>query len=230
MINSLAQQYLENYIQQTKSILQTYLQKKIKESMRIGEVPAEVLENFAAIVQRGKKVRGALVVLGYELAGGKDLKAIYDASLFIELFHTGVLIHDDIMDKDVMRRGLATIHTKLGVSLAICAGDVAFYLSWDKLLASNFSSEKLVKASKLYAQYVIRLIHGQAIDIKNFSLDQATENNILNILKYKTAEYTGVLPLLIGATLAGLEEPKKLNLLKEYGISQGWAFKYKITY
>lgn len=224
MTDTTAQQYLQTYIQETKPLFQNYLQKKIKESKRVGLFPAEVLASFSKIAEKGKKIRGALTVLGYELAGGKDLTSIYEASIFIELFHAAVLVHDDIMDKDVIRRGLPTMQTKFGVPLAICAGDAAFYLSWEKLLTSNFSSDRLLRASQLYTQYAIRLVHGQVLDVKNVSFSKMTENSILNILRFKTAEYTGVFPLLVGATLAGMKNKKKFDLLKEYGISLGWAF------
>ena len=221
---SLAQQYLKQYLQKTKPLFRAYLEKKMREAKRIGSLPAEVLKHFAAIAERGKKIRGALVVLGYQLAGGKDLVSIYDASLFIELFQAAILVHDDIMDKDVIRRGLPALHKKYGVPLGICAGDVAFYLSWEKLLSSNFSSDRLIRASQLYAQYVIRLAHGQVLDVKNLSFRKTSESTILNILRFKTAEYTGVLPLLVGATLGGMDDQKKLNSLKKFGLSLGWAF------
>src|SRR3989344_754246 len=227
MNNLLAMQYLENYNRQTKVLLRNYFKDKIKNAQKIGNLPGEVLNEFALIAERGKKIRGSLVVLGNQLAGGRDLSSIYDASLFIEIFHSGILVHDDIMDQDMLRRGLTTLHVKLGTSLAICAGDMAFYLAWEKLLSSRFPKDRLIMASQLYSEYVIRLIQGQILDINNISLNQLSNRNILNIFKYKTAEYSGALPLLIGAILGGTKDESRLERLKEYGISLGWAFQIK---
>lgn len=227
MANSLAEKFLKNYHRQTEVLLKNYFKNKIKDAQKIGSLSGEVLNEFALIAERGKKIRGSLVVLGYQLAGGKKLSSIYDASLFIEIFHSGILVHDDIMDQDILRRGLTTLHVKLGIPLAICAGDVAFYLAWEKLLNSRFPKDRLIMASQLYSEYVIRLIQGQILDVNNLSFNQLSNRNILDIFKYKTAEYTGVLPLLIGAILGGMKEESRLEQLKEYGISLGWAFQIK---
>ncbi len=231
MRRDLAKIYLSDYIKNTGSLFDSYLQKNIDEAKKIGLLPADLLKKFSETAKKGKKIRGALIVLGYQLAGGMDIESIYDASLFIELFHTGVLVHDDIMDEAEFRRGIPTIpkqYEKFGQntaeSLGICVGDLAFYLSWNKLLNSNFQPDRLVKVSKIYADHAINLVHGQVLDVTNSFAINSAEDNIFNIFKYKTAEYTGVLPLLVGATLAGMENKSKLAALKEYGLCLGWAF------
>ena len=227
MVDELALNYLENYRKKTHHLFESFFKTKIKEAKKVGNLPADLLKRFAKTATSGKKIRGALMVLGYEISNGDNLNAIYDASLFIELMHTGLLIHDDIMDNDDLRRGLPTLHKQynpehLGRSMAINAGDVAFYLSWEKLMNSNFSTDKLVLAGKIYSEYLTRVIYGQILDISN--LEIKSEDDILKVLRYKTAEYTGVFPLLVGAILGGMEDKKKLDLLKEYGLSLGWAF------
>jgi len=231
MDRSLAKQYLKEYSLKTDNLFKAYLQNKIKKAGFFGKINRKLLNKLTVLAKRGKRIRGALVVLGYQIAGGKDLKSIYETSLFIELFHTGILVHDDIMDKDNHRRGLITFHKEFGrinkhygQSVAICAGDLAMYLSWEKLLSGNFSKQNLVKASRIYADYVIRLAHGQVMDVSNINIKDITEEDIMKIIKYKTAEYTSVLPLLIGATLGGLSDKKKLQGLKDYGLFLGLAF------
>ena len=227
MVDELALNYLENYRKKTHHLFENFFKTKIKEAKKVGNFSADLLIRYAKTAILGKKIRGALMVLGYEIANGKDIKAIYDASLFIELMHTGLLIHDDIMDNDDLRRGLPALHKQynpeyLGRSMAINAGDVAFYLSWEKLMKSNFPTDKLVLAGKIYSEYLTRVIYGQTLDI--FNIEEKSEDDILNVLRYKTAEYTGIFPLLIGALLGGMNEGRKLKLLKEYGLSLGWAF------
>lgn len=238
--DKLAKQYLAEYLKKTNPLFEKYLQEKIKQAQSMGKIPGELVKNYAAMARRGKKIRGALIVLGYQIGGGKDLESIYDTSLFIELFHTGILAHDDFMDQDNLRRGLPTLHkqfeklgtkfklsvlsTHYGESMAVNAGDFAFYLSWQKLLNGNFSPERLLRAGKIYADYIICLAEGQALDISNVNFENITEQGILKVIRYKTAEYTGVLPLLVGATLAGMDNERKIQALRNYGLALGWAF------
>lgn len=231
--------FLVQYAKESEGILNEYFEKKINEAAEIGKLPAELLQLFQALATRGKRVRGALTVLGYEAAGGKDHDAILEASLAIEVFHAGILIQDDIMDNDDMRREMPAMHkqyeaigeklgvtnaAKFGESLAICIGDASFYLSWDLLLNSKFEEKAKLKASQFVAEYITRLVHGQILDIANVELNTTEEKNILNVIKHKTAEYTGVLPLLIGFALAGSHDEEKEEAFKKYGMALGNAF------
>lgn len=240
MNGDIGKQYLKDYLQKSDLLFEEYLQKKIAEAGKISKIPAELLKRFLETARRGKKIRGALVVLGYEAAGGINHQAIMDASLAIELFHAGILVHDDFMDEDSLRRGLPTIHKQFeeigraikvnttplhyGESMAVNAGDAAYYLSWEKLMACKFEAERLVEAGRIYAGYVIRVVHGQVLDITNTTIKSLTEEDILKVLKYKAAEYTGVLPLLFGAALTGEKNKKRLQAIKDYGLAFGWAF------
>lgn len=240
MSSDSANQYLNQYRENTNSLFDEFLKEKTKQANSIGKVPTQLVKKFADIAKRGKRIRGALVTLGYEVAGGRNKRAILDASIFIELFHTGVLVHDDLMDQDKLRRGQPTIHLQFAEygnrikakpssehfarSMAISSGDFAFYLSWEKLLTSKFPQKLLFKAANIYTNTALRLVHGQVLDISNTSIQLAKQKDILKMIQLKTAEYTGVLPLIIGATLADLKDNKKLQAIKNYGLALGWAF------
>ncbi len=106
---------------------------------------------------RGKMLRGCLVRLGYELAAGRapeagsrDAEAVAITGAAMELFQSGLLVHDDIMDRDRLRRGEPTLHVRYeeelersgyaepahhGEALGICAGDIAFFAAFDALAA-----------------------------------------------------------------------------------------------
>jgi geranylgeranyl diphosphate synthase type I len=236
----LGKSFLKSYIEKTDSRIVSYFERKIAEAMTVGDIPAKLLSSYVETVRRGKRIRGALVTLGYHLAGGKDEEAIIDASIAIELFHAGVLVHDDIMDRDNLRRGLPTMHKQFeklgnsigleedaehyGISQAINLADAAYYMSWQTLLESGFSNDNIVTAGKIYADYVLRVVHGQVLDVTNLAIRQTTEEKILNVLKYKTAEYTGVMPLLFGAALAGQTDKAVTDAIVKYGLAFGWAF------
>ncbi|OGK41695.1 hypothetical protein A2954_07505 [Candidatus Roizmanbacteria bacterium RIFCSPLOWO2_01_FULL_37_12] len=229
MKDNLVLSYLENYSKKTIPLFNYFFNAKKNEARKIGANPYDLLKQFIKTAILGKKIRGALMVLGFEIAGGKKLEAIYDASLFIELMHSGLLIHDDVMDNTDLRRGHPSLHKQyspehLGKSMAINAGDLAFYLSWEKLMNSNFPTERLILAGKIYSEFLTRVIYGQILDIVPDNNKTISKTNILSKLRYKTAEYTGVFPLLVGAILGGMKDEKKLRLLKEYGLALGWAF------
>lgn len=181
-----------------------------------------------------------MVTLGYQIAGGKIDNNLLEGSLFVELFHAGVLVHDDVQDRGDTRRGIPTLHKqfeseaeKLGVvidkyhygeSIAIDAGISAYFYSFDALLKSKFPSDRIIKTALIYSEYVQRVSDGQTLDITGLSSKKTDEKHVLTMLKLKSAEYTGVMPLLCGATLGGLENKKRLEALKNYGLCFGWAF------
>jgi len=233
MAKKIARQFLINYKKISDPILKLYLQEKTKQASLVGKIPEETVKRFTKLALKGKRIRGALVMLGYQLADGKNKKSIAEASLSIELYHAGLLVHDDIMDNASTRRGLPALHKQffhlsqnnhLGRSLAICMGDQAFYLAWEKLLNSSFPKERILKASKIFTKYAIRLANGQALDVTINQEKKVSEKDILKLMYLKSGEYTCELPLLLGVELAGGMEAKRLTALLKYAKALGWAF------
>lgn len=232
LMENLGEKFLKDYQSKTAPLLDNYLKKKIKEAYLVSKTSAELLGYFSEIAKRGKRLRGALVVLGYQIAGGKNLSLIYETSLFIELFHTAMLVHDDFMDKDSIRRGLTSLHARYkakhyGLSMAVCGGDWGLYLAWERLLKAKFPADVLLKVARIFTNQVVHLIQGQVLDISNTNPDGVDKEMILKIYKYKTAGYSGVMPLLIGARLAGLESDRIDNGLRSYGEALGMCFQLK---
>lgn len=87
----------------TKEI-EKFFNKKIKETQQsfLKEI-FRVIREFS--LRSATRIRPILVSQGYLLAGGKNKKAILETSIFIELIHNYLLIHDDILDRDEIRRG-----------------------------------------------------------------------------------------------------------------------------
>jgi len=240
MTGEIGKKFLKDYFLESDPLFGKYMRRKIKSAGLVGNMPKELLKRFYETAKKGKKIRGALVVLAYSIFGGKDKRAIVDTSLFLELFHAGVLVHDDVMDEDNTRRGLVSIHKQFkkigkeikvktdpshyGESMAYGVGDGAFYLSWEKLLKSPFPAKTIIEAGKIYSEYVLKVVYGQVLDITNVPLDKISKRDVLEVMRYKTAEYTGVLPLLCGATLAGSTDKNKISALENYGKNFGWAF------
>ena len=183
----------------------------------------------------GKRMRGLLTILGYQIAGGskEGESEIVKAAVIMELFHLGLLVHDDIMDRDDLRRGVVTVHARhgdrhTGEALAICAGDLTFGWGMEilsKLKSQILKSSQIIAAMGVWGKYFSRVGYGQMLDV----LQVADEASLLQILALKSGEYSCVLPLLFGATLGGAK-PELIKNLTEYGMELGWVFQLRDDY
>jgi len=155
----------------------------------------------------GKNIRGSLVCLGYEMYASKKTKDLYKIAAAYEILHTSLLIHDDIIDKSILRRGKKTLFQELGgnhygISQAICLGDVGFFLA-AKIINETTIPEKIKNTIiSQFSQTILNTITGQMLDIKySHNLSEITEKEVLKISELKTAQYTIAGPLLLGAML-----------------------------
>ncbi len=201
------------------------------------------LQSFAA--RGGKRIRPLLFCCGYLCMGGTDAQAILRASVAIELLQTGLIIHDDVIDRSVERRAGPTMHLlwqeyfrearyraryqgepeHFGMSMAVLMGDIASALAYEILIGSDFPSEPKLQAIHTFSDVIYRVAFGELLDVdlSMRSLDTLTEEEILKVYELKTAAYTTEGPLHIGAALGGATA-HHLALLSEYAIPLGIAF------
>lgn len=199
----------------------------------------EYLEDYT--MRGGKRVRPALMIAGYEGVGGKDFDKVLPASLSIEALQSYLLIHDDIMDEDGLRRGKGTLHKmyeklhrknyggddskKYGENMGIIAGDIANSFAVNQIAKSDFPPEIKVKAMKKFEQIHRHTGYGQVLDVtfNQKNVDEITKDDVMTLHYLKTAQYTMAGPLELGAIFGrGSEEQKEM--LKEYGVKVGKAF------
>ena len=226
-----AETYLKDYSKRANSYLKKFFASKKKVGAKIDKSIVENLDVFEEYTLGGKKVRGALAVLGYQIAGGKNENAILQVSCGIELLHSFLLIHDDIIDKDELRRGKPTIHKSysggknehFGISKAIITGDIGAFLGYELIVGSGFSKERITKALSKLNEYLLGTGYGQILDIESDYKNRVSWEDILKVRTYKTAYYTFVMPLVVGAIFGGADD-KTLSLLEKYGIPVGIAF------
>jgi len=225
-------EYLKTTSEKINQIVNDQIDLKIDEAKTINSLPYQMVNHFKLLSSKGKNIRGTLVNLGYQVGQESEDQKILKAASAIEIFQTGILVHDDIMDKSPSRRGLLTTHElfkntfdeQYGNNMAISLGDFSFYFSIETLLDSGFDTKLVLQATKLYSQFSQRLVHGQVLDISTETLNNVNQDYILKIYKYKTAEYTGIMPLLIGYILSGKNDNKVYESLVKYGTCFGWAF------
>jgi len=191
-----------------------------------------LLQAFAGSIAGGKCLRGMLVSLGYELAGGRDHASILAPAAAIEILHTSLLIHDDIMDNSDLRRGKPTLHRAVGgshygLSQAMCLADIGFFLSVKLIAESAFSDEAKNRAIVYLSQTTINTGIGQMLDVQlSTAGDERNEADVQIIERLKTAEYSVIGPLSLGAMLGGASG-KQLAAIGKYGTQVGIAYQIR---
>jgi geranylgeranyl diphosphate synthase, type I len=226
--------YLEDYNNDLKPVLDEFFQEKKEEVSKITPLAGQIADDYKEFLEGGKKLRGCEILLGYEIFGGKEKKQGLLASLVIEIIHSFLLIHDDIMDQDDLRRGKPTMHKKyakehgdhFGLSLAMDIGDEGGFLAMRLLNSLDLPRERLSIATEFLSKLLMETGLGQALDISYEAEKRFTEESVLQVHRYKTAEYTIPGPISIGAILAGADE-KKLKAIKDFGIPIGIAFQIR---
>jgi len=182
--------------------------------------------------QGGKNIRGTLVCLGYELFTAKKNQDIFIIAAAYEILQTSLLIHDDIIDKSLLRRGKETVFQKLGgnhygISQGICLGDIGFFIATQMISRAAFPDAIKVKVLSHFSQIVLDTSLGQMLDIKFANnIGSIDEETVVKIAELKTARYTISGPLALGALAAGAD-PKHLDALSFFGKHVGIAFQIK---
>ena len=168
----------------------------------------------------GKRLRPVIAYLSCEAVGGDGLKAIPFA-VALELIHTFTLIHDDIMDKDEMRRGMEAVHKKFGENIAILAGDTLFAKAFE-IISSMKDAEIVKKLTKNAALMSKEICEGQAMDITFEKMEYVEEREWLNMIEKKTARMFENASM--GGAIVGNGNEKEIKALQNYGLNLGMAF------
>lgn len=199
----------------------------------------------------GKLFRGCLLVEMQQALTGRELtqtqySAAVQVAAGLELICSGLLVHDDIMDQDVRRRGLLTTHTAVtdwateaelpnathfGESVAICFGDVLFFLGMQCLNTASVSDAVARRIMQISSHELACLGLAQTEDMRQASLPIAavTQEEIIEMQYGKTGRYTGRWPLLLAAALAERSSEEQAQLLKigdEIGLLYQWRDDY----
>jgi geranylgeranyl diphosphate synthase, type I len=235
-----AKETIALYKDRIDSRLRKFLSSRVQRAKRVSPRAAEMMQHILEFNMRGgKRIRPILVVFGYKAAGGKDEPAILDAAIAVELMEGYLLIHDDIMDQDELRRGYLTMHrifenrsreryqtedhSRFGESMAIIAGDIAAVMGSEAILGSDFPAERKLVAVDKFNRAVVNTCFGQLLDLESVLEPSITEDDVRRLHTLKTAVYTIEAPLHIGAVLAGATD-KELKVLSNYAIPLGRAF------
>lgn len=150
----------------------------------------------------------------------------YSIANAIELFHNFSLIHDDIMDKAPLRRGLQTVHTKYGDNAAILAGDVMLVKAYEYL--AQVRPEYLPAVLQLFNKTAKEVCEGQQLDMDFESKEAVSLDEYVAMITLKTSVLLAG-SLQLGAIIAGARGNSQQHLY-EFGKNLGIAFQVQDDY
>lgn len=211
----------------------------------------EALNQFVSSNKGGKFLRASLIAMGYNSFKKDD--NYLPLGLALEIFQTSILIHDDIIDKADKRRGLDTIPIKyqklysdkvkgnddfdikrkdLGNSMALCLGDLGFYLALQVIVKNYRNNKNLDRVLEYYNDVAIKTCEGEMVDVilpfyeEYFGCEDDIESHVMEIYRLKTAWYSVVGPYCLGAILGGASE-EEVHKLEDALLGLGIAFQIK---
>ncbi|WP_062467454.1 polyprenyl synthetase family protein [Demequina maris] len=187
----------------------------------------------------GKNLRPSLTLAAYAGLGGEDPEAVVPVAAAMEMLHTAMLVHDDILDGDEVRRGrpnvAGTRRRELAgsrltpdqveshvLSAALLGGDLALASSYDLVSRAKLPAHHRIACLDLVTRAIRTTIAGELLDMYGDMVAPEEANSLL-VAELKTATYSCIVPLLAGAQLAGAD-PTMVGHLEKLGASLGLSF------
>ncbi len=183
--------------------------------------PAALYEPCGYILTLGgKRIRPALLLMGYELFRD-DVASALPAAWAVELFHNFSLMHDDIMDAAPLRRGQATVHTRWNTTTGILSGDVMLIFAY-RFLSQMGEPEIVAKLLNTFNRVATEVCEGQQLDINFETQENVSIPAYLRMIELKTAVLLGA-ALEMGAICASARQADVQHLY-HFGQMAGIAF------
>ncbi|WP_353809743.1 polyprenyl synthetase family protein [Agromyces sp. SYSU T00194] len=188
----------------------------------------------------GKRIRPRLVQLAHDGLGGTERIAVRRVGLAFELLHTAFVIHDDVIDGDLTRRGAPNVAGAFrdrarahgaddaraalwGETAALLAGDLALAAAHRLIAEIELAPDRRTRVLDLLDHAVFVSAAGELADVTNAEAEQLSIDDVVATLEQKTAVYTFQAPLQAGAVLAGADEAA-VAALGRFGRLAGIAF------
>jgi geranylgeranyl diphosphate synthase, type I len=227
------------------TVLTQVLDERLRHSRAVDPVFArELADRLATLaVQGGKRLRTAFAHCGWRAAGGSgDATAVLQTGAALELLQACALVHDDVMDGSVQRRGAPALHVQIarrhwaagmhgssesfGTSAAVLTGDLALAWADDLLTETALGTPHGPRLHEEWRAMRTEMVAGQYRDLHAQAARSSGVDEALTIATLKSALYTVARPLALGASLAGADE-HALDALRAAGRCAGLAFQLR---
>jgi octaprenyl-diphosphate synthase len=202
---------LRNLIADDMQAVDEVIRRRLQSSVPLVSQVAEYI-----IGSGGKRLRPALVILA---AGACGYRGVHHHQLaaVVEFIHTATLLHDDVVDESVMRRGRATANASFGNPAAVLVGDFLYSRAFQMMVeVQNMRvMEVLADATNTIAEgEVMQLLH-----VRNADVDEEAYLRVIHSKTAKLFEAAGRL----GGIISGASSAQEAALA-EYGMQLGTAF------
>lgn len=205
------------------------LSKQFTERFNINHFPGEPASlyqpNNYFLSLGGKRVRPVLCLMANELFDEISPDA-WKVANAIELFHNFTLIHDDIMDKAPLRRGMQTVHEKYGESTALLAGDVMLVAAYEYI--TRIDNTHITAILQLFNRTAREVCEGQQLDMDFEKMPVVKLDEYIRMIELKTSVLLAA-SLRMGSILGGAGEGNQRHLY-EFGRNLGIAFQIQDDY
>lgn len=201
--------------------------KELFEKIEFTAEPAGLYDPLRyTIAIGGKRVRPRLCLLVYSLFKDSFDESILSPAEALEVFHTFTLLHDDIMDKSALRRGMPTVHVKWSDNTAILSGDVMSIDSYRRIAKAPVAV--LPQVLDLFSKTAAEVCEGQQYDMEFESLEEVPMDDYMKMIGLKTAVLIAC-SAKMGALIAGCDE-KACKAFYDFGYNLGLAFQIADDY
>lgn len=230
-----------------RNILHHYkplIDKKVKELSALthgSNVPwaEDVGQRLLDFTTRGKSVRGSLFLFTVDLFHPPHDETAVSIAAALEILHTALLIHDDIVDHDKLRRGVPTFHKQyqewgqtkrvldpqeFGKAMALCAGDIAIFGAFSFLASLSLPSPIHKNLLQTATREFLLVGFGELHDIAlGYTPEIPSPKEVIAMYRHKTARYTFSLPMMLGAIVTG-QKKADIKQLEKLGETLGLLF------
>jgi len=195
--------------------------KEMFENLKFNQEPSGLYDPLRYMIKiGGKRIRPRLCLTTYALYKDSFTEEILSPAAAIEVFHSFTLIHDDIMDKADVRRGVPTVYRKWNENTAILSGDVMSIESYRMIAKAPAAALPAVLA--LFSDTAAQVCEGQQYDMDFEDLPQVPMEDYLKMVGLKTAVLIAC-SAKMGALIAGASA-EEADLLYKFGYDLGLAF------
>lgn len=197
----------------------------LNEAIKVKE-PKKLYEPIQYILQLGgKRLRPVLTLLICDIYNGDVTKAM-NAAAAIEVFHNFTLIHDDIMDNAIIRRGKTTVHEKWNINAGILSGDAMMIMAYQ--LLEKYEPQLYKKLNILFSKTALEVCEGQQLDIDFETKTNVSIPDYIKMITYKTSVLVAA-AMKMGAILANVSNDEAEKIYK-FGLNLGIAFQLQDDY
>lgn len=222
-----------------RAALDAHVARAMTEIPAAGDDYRDLWAALGAQFDGGKNVRPSLALAAYAGLGGDDPDAIVPVAAAMQMLHTSMLIHDDILDHDEVRRGRPNVAGMRRAALsgsrltstqvedhvmtaALLAGDLALSSSYDLISRAPLPAHHRIACLDLVTRAIRSTIAGELLDMYS-GLTPPGDADPMVVCELKTAVYSFTAPMLAGAQLAG-GDPTMVGHLERIGTSLGISF------